>query len=443
MKTRSEARTEKGWQGFDRMAGLVSLFLVLLLLAVSLFRTGLVGAPFGGSETEQSAPLATDEQPAESADVAMADAQQADSAVSDDATEDSPASASDDQPAPAFERIETYIDSPVLAGKPDSATTQRKRQSAGDASLVVPILELRADNGKLAIDGIIGSEQTRKKIVRAALERFGMRNITDRVAVSAGIGSFSWTSDPKDILVLVGTPEQATSVRIDGNSVTLTGEVKERADKEARGLAAQQLFGAAASIDNRIRVAGIDSSPAEKTATAQSSAPNKIDLSGAGQPIADSSKSDAAAAQPGALVSAEDSPQGEPDEDGKTVLTAESPKDVKASQCARIATGLVIPFLSGRSALTDDGRAALQAVAPCLERRRYIVGGHTDSRGSAIGNLVLSQARAQAVVDFLVAEGVPSDQLIPKGYGETRPVDTNRTEKGRARNRRIDFRFAN
>ncbi len=441
MKTRSEARTDKGWQGFDRMAGLVSLFLVLLLLAVSLFRTGIVEAPFGGTGTEQAAPLATDDSSApQPADPVKAQVETAGADTTDSSAGSNEAAAvSSDQSSPAFERIETYIDSPVLAGEPDSAAQQRKRQSAGDASLVVPILELRADNGKLSIDGIIGSEQTRKKIVRAALERFGMRNITDRIAVSAGIGSFSWTSDPKDILVLIGTPEQATSVRIDGNSVTLTGQVRDRADKEARGLAAQQLFGAAASIDNRIRVAGDSpSEPSTSASTDQPATPAKIDIANAGQPIADTNKPQAAA-----TVSAEDSPEGEPPEDGNTILTAEAPKNVKASQCARIATGLVIPFLSGRSELTDDGRAALKAVAPCLERRRYIVGGHTDSRGSAIGNLVLSQARAQAVVDFLVSEGVPTDQLIPKGYGETRPVDTNRNEKGRARNRRIDFRFAN
>ena len=124
------------------------------------------------------------------------------------------------------------------------------------------------------------------------------------------------------------------------------------------------------------------------------------------------------------------------------MLTADAPKQINISQCARISTGLVIPFRSGRATLTDDGRAALKAVAPCLERRRYIVGGHTDSRGDADANMVLSQERAQAVVDFLVANGVSPDQLVAKGYGETRPVDTNRNEKGRARNRRIDFRFA-
>ncbi|MFK7965184.1 MAG: OmpA family protein [Burkholderiaceae bacterium] len=442
MRSRSEARTDKGWQGFDRMAGFVSLVLAILLLVVSFLR--------GGVDESTSGPLSQAGAPVTK--------EQASSVPAPEPVV--PAGSS-----PAFERIPTHIDSPgtALAGG-NRSTEQRKRDASTNASLVVPVLELRANNGKLSIDGIIGSEQVRKQIVRAALERFGMRNITDRVAVSAGIGSFSWAADPKDILVLIGEPEQATSVRVDGSQVTLTGELDDLATKEGRGLAAQQLFGPTANIDNRIRVtagaagATLSRSAAPSGLSESTSTPGRIDIAGAGQPVSSSNSAANNASEGGAASGstqpAQSSPEqlqapvppgdeaGEPLEDGKTILQARVPKSVPAAQCARIATGLVVPFRSGRSTLTEDGMAALQAVAPCLERRRYIVGGHTDSRGSAIGNLILSQARAQAVVDYLVERGVPADQLIPKGYGETRPVDTNRTEAGRARNRRIDFRFA-
>ncbi len=434
MRSRSEARTEKGWQGFDRMAGFVSLVLAILLFVVSFLSGGVdESAPQPlGQASEQAAP---------------------------DQASNAPAPVPESASSTAFERIPTYIDSPGTALSGTSRSTeQRKRDASTNASLVVPVLEMRANNGKLSIDGIIGSEQVRKQIVRAALERFGMRNITDRVAVSAGIGSFSWAADPKDILVLIGDPEQATSVRVDGSQVTLTGELADLAAKEARGLAAQQLFGPTASIDNRIRVtagaagATLSSSPSAGStgSSGPTGTPGRIDIAGAGEPVSAAGGGTASGSAPPATAKPQqqESPvppgdeAGEPLEDGKTVLEARVPKSVPPAQCARIATGLVVPFRSGRSSLTEDGRAALKAVAPCLERRRYIVGGHTDSRGSAIGHLILSQARAQAVVDYLVEQGVPADQLIPKGYGETKPVDTNRTESGRARNRRIDFRFA-
>ncbi|MCX8114472.1 MAG: OmpA family protein, partial [Burkholderiaceae bacterium] len=48
-------------------------------------------------------------------------------------------------------------------------------------------------------------------------------------------------------------------------------------------------------------------------------------------------------------------------------------------------------------------------------------------------------ARAQAVLDFLVAAGAPRERLVARGYGAARPVASNGTEEGRFRNRRIEF----
>ncbi len=68
------------------------------------------------------------------------------------------------------------------------------------------------------------------------------------------------------------------------------------------------------------------------------------------------------------------------------------------------------------------------------------VQGHTDSTASDDYNLQLSQDRAEAVVSFLIhSGGVDPDRLEARGYGETRPIDTNLTEEGRARNRRVEF----
>lgn len=67
------------------------------------------------------------------------------------------------------------------------------------------------------------------------------------------------------------------------------------------------------------------------------------------------------------------------------------------------------------------------------------VEGHTDSQGKGANNMKLSQARAQAVVDYLISGGVDASRLKAIGYGETRPIADNTTAKGRAQNRRIEF----
>jgi outer membrane protein OmpA-like peptidoglycan-associated protein len=70
---------------------------------------------------------------------------------------------------------------------------------------------------------------------------------------------------------------------------------------------------------------------------------------------------------------------------------------------------------------------------------RVVVGAHMDNRGFAEANLRLSQARAESVCQYLIAHGVAPDRLEAKGYGDTRPIDSNATSIGRENNRRVEF----
>ena len=65
--------------------------------------------------------------------------------------------------------------------------------------------------------------------------------------------------------------------------------------------------------------------------------------------------------------------------------------------------------------------------------------GHTDSKGSDKYNKKLSQNRVNSVRDYLVKAGIPSDRLEPIGWGEEKPIDSNKTAEGRANNRRVEF----
>ncbi len=65
--------------------------------------------------------------------------------------------------------------------------------------------------------------------------------------------------------------------------------------------------------------------------------------------------------------------------------------------------------------------------------------GHTDGHGSIDYNQRLSENRAKAVVDYLVSKGIDPRRLQYKGFGKSQPIDTNATEEGRARNRRVEF----
>jgi OOP family OmpA-OmpF porin len=65
--------------------------------------------------------------------------------------------------------------------------------------------------------------------------------------------------------------------------------------------------------------------------------------------------------------------------------------------------------------------------------------GHTDNVGSAESNLRLSQNRADAVRDYIVSKGIPLNRVFSVGFGESRPISSNETTEGQAKNRRVEF----
>lgn len=70
---------------------------------------------------------------------------------------------------------------------------------------------------------------------------------------------------------------------------------------------------------------------------------------------------------------------------------------------------------------------------------KILISGHTDNTGKATDNVKLSNNRAKAVVDYLIAKGIEAARLQYKGFGDTRPVADNSTEEGRAENRRTEL----
>lgn len=99
-------------------------------------------------------------------------------------------------------------------------------------------------------------------------------------------------------------------------------------------------------------------------------------------------------------------------------------------------------FSPDTTSLDEAGLGLLEQVAAVLAAHpgvRVEVAGHTDTNGTPDSNLRISQQRAQAVLDRLVASGIAPDRLVAVGYGQTKPRATNDTVDGRALNRRIEF----
>lgn len=103
-----------------------------------------------------------------------------------------------------------------------------------------------------------------------------------------------------------------------------------------------------------------------------------------------------------------------------------------------------ITFETGSTAITAEGREVLDIAVQTIIAidAPVTIEGHTDDQGGEETNQTLSEGRAQAVVDYLVSQGVNAALLTAVGYGESQPVADNTTPEGRAENRRIDFLVA-
>ena len=104
-----------------------------------------------------------------------------------------------------------------------------------------------------------------------------------------------------------------------------------------------------------------------------------------------------------------------------------------------------INFNSGKSSFKSGTEPTLQAISAILKeypKANFTIEGHTDSTGGKALNQRLSEARANAVMDYLVNNGISAARLSAKGFGPDMPIDSNRTSSGRAANRRVEVKLA-
>ena len=107
-------------------------------------------------------------------------------------------------------------------------------------------------------------------------------------------------------------------------------------------------------------------------------------------------------------------------------------------------------FRPGGWEMSDRGKQIIAGFAAKLaptQQNKLLVSGYTDNapigpalqRQGITSNEILSQKRAENVMEFLISQGVKPDLISAKGFGDADPVDTNDTAKGRAQNRRVEL----
>jgi outer membrane protein OmpA-like peptidoglycan-associated protein len=129
---------------------------------------------------------------------------------------------------------------------------------------------------------------------------------------------------------------------------------------------------------------------------------------------------------------------------GAAVTTPRDVSDLVVLEADSIVVRETIGFPHGKADIEPRSMDLLDAVAKILLTTsaisRLTIEGHTDTTGDPDANQPLSEERALAVKKYLEGKGVDPARLESKGFGSSQPVDTNDTEEGRAKNRRVEFK---
>ena len=100
-----------------------------------------------------------------------------------------------------------------------------------------------------------------------------------------------------------------------------------------------------------------------------------------------------------------------------------------------------IYFNTGKATFTDETSIRMEQISVIVNQYKslqFTVEGHTDNTGSKKINDALSQKRAEAVMNYLVEKGFPTDKISAKGFGSAHPIGDNKTRQGRQENRRVE-----
>ncbi len=344
-------------------------------------------------------------------------------------------------------------------------------------------LEVIVEPGGAVISGVVPSREDADSVIAAAEARFGDGNVVDNIEVDPSAQTARWIASiadlisgleglqfgslrlgPEGVIVEGAVPDAAAgdaivvalqaatgetvedqlavpgpaqlAIAAQGDEITLSGQLPTEAAVSAIATAADAAF---ASVDNRIEVAVVQS-PAwlERVPDLFSATGNwstwTLALGEAGASFAGFAPDEDAleAVRDGIAADLGVTRAG---------FAAEIEPEAVAAELTSLLAGSTT-FSTGSTSLSPAATEVLDRAIEILAANPstvVTVEGHTDNQGSDEGNQALSQARADAVVEYLVDGGIAAGRLTAIGYGEERPVGDNATGEGRAQNRRITF----
>lgn len=332
----------------------------------------------------------------------------------------------------------------TTTGPSESTTTSPPTTAAGSSP---PNLTATLSRGALTLTGVVPSAEVAAQVAGVADLVYGPF-VTNALEVDESIAGAGWVANAPNLMAFLPIVGEA-ELMVVGNEATLTGTAGSAEKKAQLEAALGAALGGEVTLTSSIEVTGktppryLAEATGDGTVTITGEMPDQaaIDLITAAAVEAFGADNVTNAMAIGTNIDSSFSIYRIP-------LTFAQFRPIREWNL-RIENDVIsgtirggATFEFGSAELTPELRALLDTGAGILLRNPSIlmtIEGHTDSVGSDAFNLALSNARAQAGVDYLTALGVQPARLFSVGYGETRPVADNGTSAGRAENRRLEF----
>jgi OOP family OmpA-OmpF porin len=372
-------------------------------------------------------------------------------------------------------------------------TTPDATAAVPAVELVSPEVTLAFDDGVVTVSGTVPDRTTADAIVDAAVARWGSEQVVDEVGVSSNTSGAAWlagivsavsgvdalregsiaigpagvlvqgsvtaadtVTDVEETLTAAFGPEVPLENRLevvvlaapgfvaellDDGMVSLGGVMPDQASIDAIAVGASGVYGSDAVV-NEMSVGLEIASPAYLSSlpatfgAIEGLNPWRFTVEAGQAELTGLAVSEAAVLGTASRLETVFAGTG---------LTIDNQAAVDPAAVATVLTDLLkgtATFRVASAELSLDATVLLDEAIDILADNTatvLIVEGHTDDVGSEEDNLALSEERAQAVVDYLVAGGIDAARLTAIGYGESRPIASNDTAEGRSENRRIQF----
>jgi outer membrane protein OmpA-like peptidoglycan-associated protein/osmotically-inducible protein OsmY len=347
-----------------------------------------------------------------------------------------------------------HVSNKMTINGADSDTTNNTA-STGDAEPIgkPATFALTSNDEGIVLTGTMPNQKSIDTLVATTIKSYDGKQVTNQLTIEKGITEANWLPAVNTLIPTLVDLKQA-DLYVSDNKKSLSGKTTSATEKAAILSAMTTALGEEQTFTENIAI----EVPRTEIATSSDSLLSKTIDPPTTTEMADTTETTKTEPETAVKTTEVESTTIETskpdaiDSETTTAKTEEKREEPAVDACQEklntVMQNKKILFANNRAKIRSASFPLLNDIASIIKECKDVVSnkgisinGHTDSRGKDSYNQALSERRAQAVKSHLTKKGVSSALMKAKGYGETQPVADNKTDEGRAQNRRITFKI--